>query len=29
MKEETTLFFESIMREDRSVVDLLNADTPL
>jgi hypothetical protein len=26
MKEETTLFFESIMREDRSVVDLLNAD---
>ncbi len=26
MKEETTLFFESIMREDRSVLDLLNAD---
>jgi hypothetical protein len=26
MKEETTLFFESIMQEDRSVVDLLNAD---
>jgi len=26
MKEETTLFFDSIMREDRSVVDLLNAD---
>jgi hypothetical protein len=26
MKEETTLFFESIMREDRTVVDLLNAD---
>src|SRR5207244_6141036 len=26
MKEETSLFFESIMREDRSVVDLLNAD---
>src|SRR5436309_3207147 len=26
MKEETTLFFDSIVREDRSVVDLLNAD---
>jgi hypothetical protein len=26
MKEETTLFFESIVREDRSVLDLLNAD---
>ena len=26
MKEETTLFFESIMREDRNVIDLLNAD---
>jgi hypothetical protein len=26
MKEETTLFFDSIMREDRSIVDLLNAD---
>ena len=26
MKEETSLFFESIMREDRSVMDLLNAD---
>jgi mono/diheme cytochrome c family protein len=26
MKEETTLFFDSIMREDRSVMDLLNAD---
>ena len=26
MKEETSLFFDSIMREDRSVVDLLNAD---
>src|SRR5215471_4177439 len=26
MKEETTLFFDSIMREDHSVVDLLNAD---
>jgi Protein of unknown function (DUF1588)/Protein of unknown function (DUF1585)/Protein of unknown function (DUF1592) len=26
MKEETTLFFDSIMREDRSVIDLLNAD---
>jgi hypothetical protein len=26
MKEETTLFFDSIMCEDRSVVDLLNAD---
>ena len=26
MKEETELFFDSIMREDRSVVDLLNAD---
>jgi hypothetical protein len=26
MKKETTLFFDSIMREDRSVVDLLNAD---
>jgi hypothetical protein len=26
MKEETSLFFESIMSEDRSVVDLLNAD---
>jgi Protein of unknown function (DUF1592)/Protein of unknown function (DUF1588)/Protein of unknown function (DUF1585)/Protein of unknown function (DUF1595) len=26
MKQETTLFFDSIMREDRSVVDLLNAD---
>jgi hypothetical protein len=26
MKEETSLFFESIMGEDRSVMDLLNAD---
>jgi mono/diheme cytochrome c family protein len=26
MKEETSLFFDAIMREDRSVVDLLNAD---
>ena len=26
MKEETTLLIDSIMREDRSVVDLLNAD---
>jgi hypothetical protein len=26
MKEETELFFRSIMREDRSVLDLLNAD---
>ena len=26
MKEETTLFFESIVREDRGVLDLLNAD---
>ena len=26
MKEETELFFESIMREDRSLMDLLNAD---
>ena len=26
MKQETELFFESIMREDRSVMDLLNAD---
>jgi mono/diheme cytochrome c family protein len=26
MKEETRLFFDSIMREDRSVIDLLNAD---
>src|SRR6185503_7568891 len=26
MKQETELFFDSIMREDRSVVDLLNAD---
>ena len=26
MKEETTLLFDSIMREDRSVLDLLNAD---
>ena len=26
MKEETELFFQSIMREDRSVMDLLNAD---
>jgi mono/diheme cytochrome c family protein len=26
MKQETKLFFDSIMREDRSVVDLLNAD---
>jgi uncharacterized protein DUF1592/uncharacterized protein DUF1588/uncharacterized protein DUF1587/uncharacterized protein DUF1585/uncharacterized protein DUF1595/cytochrome c len=26
MKEETSLFFGSIVREDRSVVDLLNAD---
>jgi len=25
-KEETTLFFDSVMREDRSVLDLLNAD---
>jgi hypothetical protein len=26
MKEETELFFDSIMREDRSVMELLNAD---
>jgi hypothetical protein len=26
MKEETELFFDSLMREDRSVMDLLNAD---
>jgi hypothetical protein len=26
MKEETSLFFDSIVREDRSIVDLLNAD---
>jgi mono/diheme cytochrome c family protein len=26
MKEETSLLFDSIMREDRSVMDLLNAD---
>jgi hypothetical protein len=26
MRRETELFFESIMREDRSVLDLLNAD---
>ena len=26
MREETELFFDSIMREDRSVMDLLNAD---
>jgi hypothetical protein len=26
MRQETRLFFDSIMREDRSVVDLLNAD---
>jgi len=26
MREETTLFFDSIIREDRSVLDLLNAD---
>jgi len=26
MKEETELFFESIMREDRGLMDLLNAD---
>src|SRR5262245_44870651 len=26
MKEETTMFFESIVREDRSVLDLLNPD---
>ena len=26
MKQETTLFFDSIMREDRSVMDLMNAD---
>ena len=26
MKEETSLFFDSIVREDRSVVDLLDAD---
>jgi hypothetical protein len=26
MKEETTLFIDSIMREDRNVMDLLNAD---
>jgi mono/diheme cytochrome c family protein len=26
MREETTLFFDSVMREDRSVIDLLNAD---
>jgi hypothetical protein len=27
MKEETSLFFDSIVHEDRSVVDLLNADS--
>ncbi len=26
MREETKLFFQSIVREDRSVMDLLNAD---
>ncbi|MEI9811752.1 MAG: DUF1592 domain-containing protein [Acidobacteriota bacterium] len=26
MREETRLFFESVLREDRSVMDLLNAD---
>ena len=26
MKQETTLFFDSILREDRNIVDLLNAD---
>ena len=26
MQHETELFFDSIMREDRSVLDLLNAD---
>ena len=26
MQEETELFFDSIVREDRSVLDLLNAD---
>src|SRR5207342_3202565 len=26
MEQETELFFDSIVREDRSVVDLLNAD---
>ena len=26
LRRETELFFESIMREDRSVIDLLNAD---
>jgi Protein of unknown function (DUF1592) len=26
MRRETELFFESIMREDRNVLDLLNAD---
>lgn len=26
MREETTLFFDSIIREDRNVLDLLNAD---
>jgi mono/diheme cytochrome c family protein len=26
MKQETTLFFDSILREDRNVMDLLNAD---
>jgi hypothetical protein len=26
MKEETSLFFDSIVREDRSLVDLMNAD---
>jgi mono/diheme cytochrome c family protein len=26
MKQETTLFFDSILREDRSAMDLLNAD---
>ena len=26
MKRETELFFESVMREDRSILDLLDAD---
>ena len=26
MREETKLFFQSVVREDRSVMDLLNAD---
>src|SRR4029078_4894303 len=26
MKQETTMLFDSIMREDRSAMDLLNAD---